>query len=150
MYYDNISHILRDGFGEREYKLMVNSQENIHQLTDEQFICVREDTCECKLNTVTMVLFDGREPITLDMLKAKQLELIDLKRFTVLRQFRNMLLKETDYLMTIDYPHPSEDIKNQWLVYRQALRDLPQTQNPQLNEQGELDLTSIVIPQKPL
>jgi len=33
--------------------------------------------------------------------------------------------KQTDFLATIDYPHGSEAVKQAWLDYRQALRDLP-------------------------
>jgi len=43
----------------------------------------------------------------------------------IMRKIRNEYLKETDYLATIDYPHPTEEVKQAWLDYRQALRDLP-------------------------
>lgn len=42
-----------------------------------------------------------------------------------MRQTRNQILKETDYLATIDFPHPTEEAKQAWIDYRQALRDLP-------------------------
>lgn len=150
MYYDNISNILRDGFKHVSYKLLVNFQGRIHDMTEEQFICTRQDTAECETNCVTCVLFDeGDSLITLDMLKAKQPELIDIQRFEVLREYRNTLLKETDYLFTSDYPHTSEMSKENWKMYRQTLRDLPQTQNPQIKEDGTLDVESIVLPEKP-
>jgi hypothetical protein len=41
------------------------------------------------------------------------------------RSKRNAILSQTDYLATIDYPHPTEESKQAWLDYRQALRDLP-------------------------
>lgn len=44
---------------------------------------------------------------------------------TRIRKKRNTLLSKTDYLATIDYPHPSPEAKQAWLDYRQALRDLP-------------------------
>jgi hypothetical protein len=40
---------------------------------------------------------------------------------------RNMRLQKTDYLMTTDFPFPSDEIKQAWVKYRQALRDLPVT-----------------------
>jgi hypothetical protein len=44
---------------------------------------------------------------------------------TRLRRKRNGLLDKTDRYATIDYPHPTEEAKQAWLDYRQALRDLP-------------------------
>ena len=45
--------------------------------------------------------------------------------FIHLRKERNKRIAETDYLFTSDYPHPSEEVKQAWINYRQALRDLP-------------------------
>lgn len=42
-----------------------------------------------------------------------------------IRRKRNTLLAQTDYVATIDYPHPTPEKKQAWLDYRQALRDLP-------------------------
>ena len=42
-----------------------------------------------------------------------------------IRKTRNELLDKTDRYTTIDYPHPTEEAKQAWLDYRQALRDLP-------------------------
>ena len=68
-------------------------------------------------------------------LKVKELEAAQpLKQ---LREERNDLLMETDYIMVSDYPHTD---KQAWLDYRQALRDLPQT----------ADLTYVEYPAKPI
>jgi len=68
-------------------------------------------------------------------LKVKELEAAQpLKQ---LREERNELLMETDYIMVSDYPHTD---KQAWLDYRQALRDLPQT----------ADLTNVEYPSKPI
>tara|TARA_R110001606_G_C15268950_1_gene639279 strand:- start:3 stop:524 length:522 start_codon:yes stop_codon:yes gene_type:complete len=40
---------------------------------------------------------------------------------------RNKLLIKTDFLAVSDYPFPSDEIKQAWVRYRQALRDLPVT-----------------------
>lgn len=54
------------------------------------------------------------------------------KYIRILRQKRNILISKTDYLATIDYPHTSESKKQEWLDYRQALRDLPaNTEDPE-------------------
>ena len=67
-------------------------------------------------------------------LKVKELEAAQpLKQ---LREERNELLMETDYIMVSDYPHTD---KQAWLDYRQALRDLPQT----------ADLSNVEYPVKP-
>ena len=68
-------------------------------------------------------------------LKVKELEAAQpLKE---LREERNELLMETDYIMVSDYPHTN---KQAWLDYRQALRDLPQT----------ADLSNVEYPSKPI
>ena len=42
-----------------------------------------------------------------------------------MRRKRNDLLSKTDKYTLPDWPHPSEEVKQAWLDYRQALRDLP-------------------------
>ena len=56
--------------------------------------------------------------------------------FNKLREERNVLLDKSDKYMTRDYPrkHEVED----WIMYRQALRDLPRTARPTLDEDGNL------------
>ena len=41
------------------------------------------------------------------------------------RKERNTLLDSTDKYIVADFPHPTEEVKQSWLDYRQALRDLP-------------------------
>ena len=68
-------------------------------------------------------------------LKVKELEAAQpLKQ---LREERNELLMETDYIMVSDYPHTD---KQAWIKYRQDLRDLPQT----------ADLSNVEYPTKPI
>jgi hypothetical protein len=59
--------------------------------------------------------------------EAKLQELIDAQPLKKLRTKRNTLLAQTDYVATIDYPHATPEKKQEWLDYRQALRDLPTT-----------------------
>tara|TARA_B100001758_G_scaffold100418_1_gene85841 strand:- start:2638 stop:3012 length:375 start_codon:yes stop_codon:yes gene_type:complete len=54
-------------------------------------------------------------------------ELLVKKRWKEFRKERNRRLAKTDYLFTSDYPHPTPEKKQEWLDYRQALRDLPST-----------------------
>ena len=53
---------------------------------------------------------------------------IDLKE---LRTKRNTLLDQSDKYVTVDFPHATPEKKQEWLDYRQALRDLPtETEDP--------------------
>tara|TARA_R110000803_G_scaffold39736_2_gene85723 strand:- start:555 stop:923 length:369 start_codon:yes stop_codon:yes gene_type:complete len=58
-----------------------------------------------------------------------------IKKF---REERNLLLDQSDKYVSRDYPHHFElDIQN-WIDYRQALRNLPTTARPTLDEDGKL------------
>ena len=70
--------------------------------------------------------------------------LIPMKK---LRHERNIKLLETDKYSINDWPHASEEVKQAWITYRQALRDLPTTATPQLDETG--NLTNVVFPTPP-
>jgi len=62
-----------------------------------------------------------------------------------LRNQRDTLLRQTDTPWGLaDYQHPN---KQAWLDYRQALRDLPETADPQLDENGQL--TNVIWPLSP-
>ena len=65
-------------------------------------------------------------------------ELNTILGWEILRIDRNKLLKETDKYMVLDYPNLSESKKNEWITYRQLLRDLPLNANPSVNEESEL------------
>jgi hypothetical protein len=56
--------------------------------------------------------------------KEQELKIEELKQ---LRTKRNTLLDQTDKYIIADYPHPTPEKKQEWLDYRQALRDLPST-----------------------
>lgn len=48
-----------------------------------------------------------------------------------LRRKRNFLIKDSDVYSLPDYPHPTPEVRQAWLDYRQALRDLPaNTEDP--------------------
>lgn len=66
----------------------------------------------------------------------------------LLRIERNFLLKECDYVMTIDYFNSlTPEKQTEWSIYRQNLRDLPSTQTPSINDNGEL--INVTYPTKP-
>lgn len=62
---------------------------------------------------------------TQEEIEIKINELIVDRKWEEFRMKRNRLLKETDIYSSGDYPHSSEEVKQAWIDYRQALRDLP-------------------------
>ena len=62
----------------------------------------------------------------------------------LLRIERNKKIALTDWRVLPDQT-PSDD----WINYRQALRDLPASASPKLDSEYELDLTSITWPTEP-
>ena len=50
-----------------------------------------------------------------------------------LRTKRNTVLDQSDKYATIDYPHATPEKKQEWLDYRQTLRDLPSVTEDPLN-----------------
>jgi len=67
--------------------------------------------------------------------------------FQKLRKERNKKLKDCDYLLHPDYPISSDTFKQNWITYRQELRDLPATSNPHLDD--NVNLTNITWPTPP-
>uniref|UniRef100_A0A6C0CNS0 Phage tail assembly chaperone-like domain-containing protein n=1 Tax=viral metagenome TaxID=1070528 RepID=A0A6C0CNS0_9ZZZZ len=62
---------------------------------------------------------------TLEELENAWPTVLDTKKLNELRTERNTLLDQSDKYMTVDYPHPTPEKKQEWLDYRQTLRDLP-------------------------
>lgn len=90
-----------------------------------------------------VVYHDGQTPPTEEEILAKLQELRIAYPMKLLRQERNQRLSETDWMSFSDSPTMTDD----WKTYRQALRDLPSTAEPQLDEQG--NLTNVTWPTKP-
>ena len=62
----------------------------------------------------------------------------------LLRIERNRLLQETDWRASSDLIMPEE-----WKIYRQRLRDLPEGNAPDLDSDGNLDFSSVNWPTPP-
>ena len=85
---------------------------------------------------------------SLEEVNSKLDELRLLQPMKQLREERDNKLLETDKYTSIpDWPHSSEEVKQAWLTYREALRDLPATASPQLDENG--NLTNVTWPTPP-
>ena len=85
---------------------------------------------------------DERPQPTEEEIQAKIAELQAAEPLRLLRIERNRFLQETDWRFRSDLT-PSQA----WIDYCQALRDLPENSEPQLNENGEL--TNVTWPEKP-
>ena len=85
---------------------------------------------------------------TEEEVNAKISELEKGEPMRLLRQERNKLIAETDW-MTIKYLESGIAMSASWKDYRQLLRDLPQISNPKLNSDGSLDMTSVTWPTPP-
>ena len=85
----------------------------------------------------------GQQP-TEQEVKAKIIELDAAEPMRLLRIERNKKIAETDWRMLPDQT-PSDD----WINYRQALRDLPASASPKLDSNYELDFSSFTWPTEP-
>ena len=65
------------------------------------------------------------QSIDREAVREKVEELRPLKALETLRTERNDVLEKTDRYALPDFPFASEDQRQAWLDYRQALRDLP-------------------------
>ena len=85
----------------------------------------------------------GQQP-SKEEVEAKIKELDAAEPMRLLRIERNNKIALTDWRVLPDQT-PSDD----WINYRQALRDLPASASPKLNSDYELDLTSVTWPTEP-
>jgi len=77
---------------------------------------------------------------------AKIKELNDGESMRLLRLERDRLLTACDWTQSRDITLSNDA---DWKTYRQALRDLPKNASPNLDEHGELVITSVTWPTKP-
>ena len=84
--------------------------------------------------------------VTWDQIKAKHEELIAIEPMRLLREERNILLAQSDWMANSDVT-----MSDEWKTYRQALRDLPSKSSisPKLNSNDDLDMSSVTWPTPP-
>ena len=75
-------------------------------------------------------------------IQAKLAELRVAEPMRLLREERDRRIAETDWMANSDVT-----MTDDWKIYRQALRDLPSSASPTLDEQG--NLTNVTWPTKP-
>ena len=95
-------------------------------------------------NTPSPIRMPVEEPYgpTEEEILEKLKELENAEPMRVLRWERNRRLQETDWRFRSDLT-PSQE----WIDYSQALRDLPSTSSPELDENGQL--SNVTWPTKP-
>ena len=76
---------------------------------------------------------------------AELIKINDAEPMRRLREERNRLLVESDWMA---YP-ASPTITDAWKTYRQALRDLPASTTPVLDDNAPIGITSVTWPTKP-
>ena len=81
-------------------------------------------------------------------LNTKVAELDAAEPMRLLREERNQLLSKTDWMVTRSI-ETGVAMSNDWKTYRQALRDLPASSSPSLDEYYNLDITSVTWPTEP-
>ena len=79
---------------------------------------------------------------TEEQIQAKLAEIQNAEPMRVLREQRNQKLAESDWRASSDLTLSSE-----WSTYRQALRDLPSTATPTLDDNGNLQ--NVTWPEEP-
>ena len=88
--------------------------------------------------------FDGNKvEIDTDAVNEKEIEIRAAEPMRLLREERNKKLSETDWTQNRDVTLTND---SDWQTYRQALRDLPSTASPKI-ENGHL--TNVTWPTKP-
>jgi len=91
----------------------------------------------------TVIWENDNEAIAREDIIKKYDELVLNRPMRLLREERNRKLQETDWMSFSDSPTMTDD----WKTYRQALRDLPSTASPKLDDNGQL--TNVTWPTKP-
>ena len=97
--------------------------------------------------TLTWYDTDQIEPTT-DEISSVRSTVISELSYQLLREKRKDKLLKTDFYFVNDYPHKTDDKKNEWITYRQSLRDLPTNTDLSLDNDG--NLTGVIWPTEPL
>ena len=93
-------------------------------------------------------LDSGATKPTESELNTKVVELDAAEPMRLLREERNILLSKTDWMVTRSI-ETGVAMSNDWKTYRQALRDLPASSSPSLDEFYDLNFSSVTWPTEP-
>jgi len=101
---------------------------------------------EVSNNGGEFIYHNGQKPPTEKEINDKIAELQNLEPMRLLRQERDKKLAETDW-WTIRSNDTGVSLTQEQKDYKQALRDLPSTASPQIDENGQL--INVTWPTKP-
>jgi len=94
--------------------------------TFREMVDVMPETFDMPYPSYDQITFpEGYEKPPKELFENKFNEFLREENFIKLREQRDTLLNKTDKYIVADYPHATPEIKQAWLDYRQALRDLP-------------------------
>lgn len=95
-----------------------------------------------------LLTYKSAVPITWEEYKTKYDEILMKTVVKKIRAERNIRLARTDWIMTVDNIDTLSN-KNDWVAYRQALRDLPDNPPPLVWKGPELDFSKMDMPVEP-
>jgi hypothetical protein len=123
----------------------MNVLESLHALGARGFTLIDNPKNELEFNTYFVKLPNYQGPkISWEEIQAKIAELEAAEPMRLLRIERNRILQQSDWRDLPSYPGTDQEA---WRTYRQALRDITETQTPELDEFG--NLTNITWPEEP-
>jgi|AACY02.14.fsa_nt_gi hypothetical protein len=103
----------------------------------------------CGTTYDSIILYYTSEPLVPEsVISDKYADYTLAHNLYVLRQERNVRLSQTDMCGLSDFPFPSDEKKQEWLTYRQGLRDITTT-NPAPDTDENDKLVGVVWPPKP-
>jgi hypothetical protein len=103
----------------------------------------------CGTSYASIILYYTTEPLVPELtIQEKYPQYVLQYNLTLLRRERNQRLVSTDVYALPDYQHASAELKQEWLAYRQALRDITKT-NPMPVVDDDDNLIGIVWPNRP-
>ena len=125
---------------------MINVIDVLHYFGCHGFTLKDEPRTQEEFNSYFIKLpsYEGPE-ISWNKIQAKIAELAAAEPIRILRLERNRRLAETDWII-VKGLEQSVNL-TEWKTYRQALRDLPATVEPELDDDG--NLTNVTWPEKP-
>ena len=86
--------------------------------------------------------------VTWSQVKTKLDEMNTAEPIKLMREERDKRLTSCDWVVTM-HKELGTNIPDAWKTYRQALRDLPASSSPKLDNLGNLDMSSVTWPTSP-
>ena len=105
-----------------------------------------EWTCDGTYNSIVWHKGNGHEKPSESAVNAKITELNNAKPMVELRRQRDAKLTATDWVVT-KADETNSAVADKWKTYRQALRDLPASASPSLD--NDENLTNVTWPTEP-